>query len=189
MTLRRKMVPLEDYFANIEARLGRAPTTQQMRHWTGDKVPQLELRRYARMVNAFGWSAGPMTRYTVRTVAEGEPEPADADAPMDAEPYQGAEMPAAAAEQDDEDEPAAAAAAESENDEPSPLPPAEVMVDATMAHGLFVTTHPRSKTGLLCACKRNGGWTKAFPTAPELYVWVMQQYGAAWRRELKLKQY
>lgn len=63
ITLRRKLLPAEEYFANIAEHMQGFPTSEQMRKWKDGKVPLKWKRKYARLVNAFGWNGGRMSRF------------------------------------------------------------------------------------------------------------------------------
>ena len=185
VVLRRRMVPLAAYFENIDKRMDKMPTKEQMRNWKFDKVPDSAKKKYARLVNAFGWNAGPMSRWVTQCVVE---DPAPLPATMQPAAEAGVEDTGEAGEAQGEEGAAAAAAADDAEGDPYPTEAAEVMVDDTMERDLFITQHPRAKTVKFCACRRmGGGWTKAFDEVSELLEYVTAVYGDHWRAELKLK--
>lgn len=181
ITLLRKTIPVEEYFANIEAHFDQMPTQADMRSQKGT-IPLTWQKNYGLLVNAFGWNSGRTSKHAARWRGVGINDDEDHTGDANGEEH----IPNDVAGMDvDPTHAEAAAAGEA----------VEIRdQDATLQQGRDLLTqdlkaliHPKRPDRHCAQWKASGGVTKSFPTLDELYDWVWQKFGATWRDELKTK--
>ena len=169
-------MPIPEYFAKIEACFAEMPTQQKMQGMK--RLGKKWQRRYARLVNAFGWSHGHTGRLAKATTRLREEHAED-----DGEAVAGELLVAADAEEGyGEGASLASSGEEPMEEELDPADPIDPLIER------FLRVWQQSRNAkLVCGRRNNGGQTKGFKTLGELYLWVWSTEGVGWREEFMLK--
>lgn len=180
LPLRRKLLPVAEYFAGIEAAFEAMPTQKKMVAKKGC-ISKKWQRRFGQLVNAFGWNRGRTSKHASHMYIRYAPAEEEEEGVGEILEGIGWEVDAAVA-----GDPDAAAAMDPEHDQ-APPPTEAPLRDPTIERDLLTRAHS-SNPALVCAYRHKGHMTAAFATKEELFDWVWLQRGVFWRADFKTKQ-
>ena len=207
MTLRVKMIPVEEFFGNIAKLLKEQPSYEKLRRRmrSKDTIPKKWRIAYAKLVNAFGWNNGQTSKWASRTLPQSKPRPAgklirhdlleepeeeeeevvhafdDADAaPADEDELHGDQE---GLDSDGHGVDLASLAGSAEASA-SPVGAGSDQDDLirSISARLALFQHPRAKSKWCARYLKTGGWTQAFVAKNDLFAMIADEYPGAWSK-------